>query len=110
MLVEGPPDMIAARSRGLPAIAVPGDHAWQPRWARLLTGKHVTVIMDGDSQGRTAAIRIAHDLLEHADAEIIDVAPGRNDGYDLTDWLLDNPRAAFSDMADVDRSAGQIAR
>ena len=28
VLVEGPPDMISARSRGLPAIAVPGDHAW----------------------------------------------------------------------------------
>ena len=36
VLVEGPPDMIAARSRGIPAIAVPGDHAWQRRWARLM--------------------------------------------------------------------------
>ena len=33
LLVEGPPDMIAARSRGLPAIAVPGDYAWDPAWA-----------------------------------------------------------------------------
>ena len=39
LLVEGPPDMIAARSRGLPAIAVPGDHAWQHAWARLLSGR-----------------------------------------------------------------------
>ena len=31
VLVEGPPDMISARSRGLPAIAVPGDDAWEPR-------------------------------------------------------------------------------
>ena len=51
MLVEGPPDMIAARSRGLPAIAVPGDHAWQRRWSRLLAGKRVTVIMDADPAG-----------------------------------------------------------
>ena len=38
VLVEGPPDMISARSRGLPAIAVPGDDAWEPEWARLLVG------------------------------------------------------------------------
>ena len=30
VLVEGPPDMVSARSRGLPAIAVPGDDAWEP--------------------------------------------------------------------------------
>lgn len=41
VLVEGPPDMISARSRGLPALAVPGDDAWEPQWARLLAGRHV---------------------------------------------------------------------
>ena len=30
LLVEGEPDMIAARSHGLPAIAVPGVDAWRP--------------------------------------------------------------------------------
>ena len=37
VLVEGPPDMIAARTCGLAAIAVPGTSAWQPAWAELLT-------------------------------------------------------------------------
>ena len=46
VLVEGPPDMIAARSRGIPAIAVPGDHAWQDNWAELLTGRTITIVMD----------------------------------------------------------------
>jgi hypothetical protein len=27
VLVEGPPDMVSARSQGLPAVAVPGDDA-----------------------------------------------------------------------------------
>ena len=41
LLVEGPPDMISARSRGLPAIAVPGDRgsgsngAWKASRLRL---------------------------------------------------------------------------
>ena len=30
LLVEGPPDMVAARS-GLPAIAIPGTNAWRRR-------------------------------------------------------------------------------
>jgi hypothetical protein len=41
VLVEGPPDMIAARTCGLAAIAVPGTSAWQPHWAELLRGRHV---------------------------------------------------------------------
>ena len=63
MLVEGPPDMISARSRGLPAIAVPGDDAWEREWARLLVGRHVSVVFDCDRAGRdAAAARIAGDL------------------------------------------------
>lgn len=88
LLVEGPPDMVAARSAGASAIAVPGDHAWQPEWAELLTGRHVTIVMDCDTPGRAAAARIADDLRYLAIVEILDLAPGRTDGYDLTDWLL----------------------
>ncbi len=90
LLVERPPQMIAARSHGLPAIAVPGDHAWQTQWARLLTGRCVSILMDADRQGRAAAQRIARDLQSVAGAQVVDVAPHRDDGYDLTDRLSDN--------------------
>jgi hypothetical protein len=93
LLVEGPPDMVAARSRGLPAIAVPGTEAWQPGWAPLLASRHVTIVMDADPAGRSAAYRIARDLDQLADVEIHDLAPNRNDGYDLTDWLLEHATA-----------------
>ena len=62
VLVEGPPDMISARSRGLPAVAVPGDDAWEAEWARLFAGRHVSVVFDCDRAGREAAARIAADL------------------------------------------------
>ena len=62
VLVEGPPDMISARSRGLPAIAVPGDDAWEPAWARLFAGRQASVALDCDGAGRHAAARIAADL------------------------------------------------
>jgi DNA primase len=88
MLVEGPPDMITARSQGLPAIAVPGDDAWQPAWAQLFTGRVVVVAMDCDSPGRAAAARIVSDLDDAGVAVTnLDVAPEREDGYDLTDFL-----------------------
>jgi hypothetical protein len=97
LLVEGPPDMIAARSRDLAAIAVPGDHAWQPAWAELLAGRHVTIVMDADKQGRAAAQRIASDLGDHAEVQLVELAPQRTDGYDLTDWLLEHAEPVHID-------------
>jgi DNA primase len=100
LLVEGPPDMIAARSRGLPAIAVPGDHAWRSTWGDLLAGRQVTIVMNADTQGRAAARRISTNLANHAHPRIVELAPLRDDGYDLTDWLLDHP-----ERVDVDALA-----
>lgn len=92
LLVEGPPDMIAARSRGWAAIAVPGDHAWRSDWAELLVGREVIVLMDADAPGRAAAKRIAADLDRVCEVRVVDLAPERHDGFDLTDWLHHHPR------------------
>jgi hypothetical protein len=90
LLVEGPPDLIAARSCGLAAIAIPGTSAWQPAWAQLLAGKRVTIVMDCDAPGREAAHEIATSLGHVAEAvEIVDLWPDRHDGYDLTDRILE---------------------
>jgi DNA primase len=96
LLVEGEPDMIAARSRQLPAIAIPGVDTWRPAWARLLAGREITIVMDCDPQGRAAGARIAQNLSGYADplAFALDIAPGRNNGYDLTDLFRDHPRVA----------------
>lgn len=59
LLVEGPADMLAARSRGLPAFAVPGTESWRGEWATALAERAVTVAMDADKAGRAAASRIA---------------------------------------------------
>ena len=93
LLVEGEPDMIAARSRGLPAIAVPGVDGWRRAWAQLLAGREVTVIMDCDEQGRAAAAVIESDLSSLGAVRVLDLAPDRNDGYDLTDWLLERKQS-----------------
>jgi hypothetical protein len=94
ILVEGPPDMIAARSCGLPAIAIPGTHAWQPTWAHLLAGKRITIVMDCDPPGRHAADHIAASLRPAArTVDVIDLWPTRDDGYDLTDRILERRRS-----------------
>ncbi|MGH2857053.1 MAG: toprim domain-containing protein [Solirubrobacteraceae bacterium] len=92
ILVEGPPDMLAARTYGLPAIAVPGARAWRREWAQPLTGRRVTVVMDCDLPGRAAARRIAADLRGRCEIEVIDLDQRRGDGYDLTDALLSHPQ------------------
>jgi hypothetical protein len=93
LLVEGPSDMLAARSAGLPAIAVPGANAWRSEWARSLAGRSVVVVMDCDRVGRQAAGRIAADLDRRGiEVGVVDLAPARADGYDLSDWLREaNP-------------------
>ena len=95
VLVEGPADMIAARSNGLAAIAVPGTYAWRPEWAAALAGRRVTVVMDCDHPGREAAERIATDLAASSDVAVLDLDPTRDDGYDLTEALLDQEHRAL---------------
>ncbi len=59
---EGPPDMISARACGMPALAVPGDQAWDSAWALGFEDRDVTIVMDADRAGRLAAQRIQRDL------------------------------------------------
>ena len=99
LLVEGEPDMIAARSRGLPAIAVPGAAGWRREWAQLLADRQVTISMDADPEGRLAAQRIERDLRGYCECAIVDIAPDRTDGFDLTQWLL---REHIRERADVE--------
>ena len=91
VLVEGPADITAARRRGLPAVAISDGHVWGPECAELLAGRFVTVLMGAHPAGRAAAQRIAKDLDNVAAAVAVgDFAPGREDGYELSEWLADH--------------------
>jgi hypothetical protein len=89
-IVEGHPDALAAISAGIPAMAIPGVWGWQAQWASMLAGRDVVVCMDCDAEGRAGARRIAADLKEPArSVRVLDLAPERTDGYDLTDVIIE---------------------
>ncbi len=78
-VVEGEPDVVAVWSLGLKAIGVPGAGSWRPEWAQRLQGRRVIVLADCDPQGRLLAERVA----AAANAKLVDVEPGRTDGFDI---------------------------
>lgn len=79
-LVEGEGDAVAMWSIGLKAVAIPGAGSWKPDWAKRLLGRQVIALTDCDRQGRGLGRRIAQDL---PSAQVIDLEPGREDGWDV---------------------------
>jgi hypothetical protein len=92
LVLEGPPDAIAAYSRGLIAVAAPSADDWDDSYSMILQEagvKKVLVIGDCDKAGREfAATKVAPSLSAHGiEIEIVDLNPSKDDGFDLTDWL-----------------------
>ena len=89
-IVEGEPDALSAYELGLMAVGVPGVNNWRQGAAERFTGRSVRVCMDCDRAGREAAYRIFADLVPFASSlKVVDLEPLRDDGYDLTDFLMD---------------------
>lgn len=91
VLCEGEPDALAAISAGYAAVSIPGVMGWRPEWGRRFEARSVTIALDADDEGRQAAERIAADLQAGGafEVQVWDPAPGRDDGYDLSDALAD---------------------
>lgn len=90
-VLEGEPDAVRALSLGLEAVGLPGVQGWRPEWAARFRGFGLVVVcLDCDEQGRGAARRVAADAdAAGVDVRILDLAPHRADGYDLTDYCAD---------------------
>ncbi len=94
---EGEPDAATGSSLGLATVAVPGAAGWRSEWAaRLAQGRRrVVVIADSDEAGRKAAEHVAGAIAEHCpDVRVLDLAPERSDGFDLSDYAAEGHGAA----------------
>lgn len=59
-ICEGEFDSLILRQMGYPAVAIPGVNAFKPEWRYLFAWtEELTVIMDGDEAGRSAAGKLA---------------------------------------------------
>lgn len=106
ILCEGEPDALALLSLGIPAVAIPGVGTWRRADAHRLRGRSVTVIFDCDAPGRAAASLVSERLRQASvDTRTVDLAPERQDGFDVTDALR-RPGVAL----DLLQSAGRGVR
>lgn len=88
-VVEGELDAILGCQFGVAAISPSGGAtAWKDEWGKLFKGKTVYIIPDNDEPGRKGAqLRLANIKKYAAHASILNL-PVKNEGEDLTDWLL----------------------
>jgi putative DNA primase/helicase len=110
LIAEGASDAIAAVSRGLTAVGAPSASTWRDRWTEQLKAAGVTtayVIGDCDGAGRKFAPRVAESLASYGiEPFTIDLDPARDDGFDLTDFLL----AHDGPSSDIEKTLKQLAK
>jgi hypothetical protein len=91
-LTDDPASAIAARSRGLPAIAIPPAATWEPEWSDAFVDAELTVVMIDADYADALAATIRTNLGQVARTLVTaEVGCGRPLGYDLTHWLDDHP-------------------
>jgi hypothetical protein len=99
-LVEGEPDVVSMRSIGFPAVGVPGVATWKVGWAeRFDRFDRIYIVFDCDDAGRKAARERETELAKLAQISVVDLDPGREDGYDVGDLLLDRGESAGLTLA-----------
>ncbi|HEX6024379.1 MAG TPA: toprim domain-containing protein [Solirubrobacter sp.] len=111
-IFEGEPDAVAGHELGLPAVGLPGTNGWKAEYAPRLARARVYVCFDCDIKGRLAADRVARALVDFAgEVRLVDLDPTRDDGWDLSDLLLEGGTAAVvHDMARVGGSVIGLGR
>jgi uncharacterized protein DUF3631/Toprim domain-containing protein len=90
---EGEKDVDALAKLGFTATtasegaAAPWDKALAPHFKQ----RHVVILPDADKPGRAHAQKVAKAINAAAQSvRILDLYPDRNDGSDVSDWLLDD--------------------
>lgn len=90
VVAEGEWDALVARGHGLTALSgTHGADTWRPEWSTALRGRHVAFVYDCDGPGREYAPAHAAEVARFAKSvRVVDLAPERDDKWDLTDWFV----------------------
>jgi hypothetical protein len=89
-IVEGEPDAVSAHSLGLPAVGLPGvEFVKRLDAGRFARFNRANILLDCDPPGRQAAAALAAALHgSGVEVRVVDLDPPRDDGFDLTDWIM----------------------
>jgi hypothetical protein len=113
-VVEGEPDAISFVELSddlmpVPVVAVPGTGKFDDRWpARIAAGRQcVYLFCDADTVGRARMRRLAEQVTAlGVVVYVIDLAPERDDGYDVGDLLVEvGPERAAETVVRLMREA-----
>ena len=89
-VTEGEPDVVAMLELGIHAVGIPGVAGWRRAAPERFADRRVVIALDADRPGREAADKLARALVGHAaEVRIVDIAPERADGSDVTDLLVE---------------------
>lgn len=96
-VVEGEKDVETMRALGfLATCCAGGANAWHhvaEHAAKVLAGRHVTILPDNDDAGRKYAAAVAASLRGHAAAVRVLALPGLAEHGDVSDWVRDGGTA-----------------
>lgn len=103
LLLEGETEVPAAVSAGFVAVGVPGAGGWKPEDAARFSGRRWTIypVSDCDQVGRRMAAGAARDLAAAGvDVRLVELDASRDDGWDVTDYLLERGPGALRALLD----------
>ena len=106
LAVEGRADAITAAELGYAAVSVPhAGYTFNAGEAERIMAERdcVHVIADCDDAGRDGARKRASSLAQHGTTYLVDLAPGRNDKWDLGDVFVSALRQNSADPVGLAR-------
>lgn len=81
-VTEGELDSLVSTAAGVPAVGVPGAHAWKPFWYRLFDDFETVLLLgDGDKAGRD----FVNALRPHLDGAVPRLMPN---GHDVSSFVV----------------------
>jgi DNA primase len=87
-ICEGEFDALVMKQLGVEAVAIPGTQSWQRAWRWLFRNCDlVYVVMDNDEAGLKASHRIAAQLGDITEAEVVEMP----EGFDVSDLYVKDP-------------------